>query len=194
MKFQHYAIALFTFGCLACGADMPDYYPKPDGYLRLDFPERTYTKYETACLYAFEIPDYFNVIDKDSFCNMKDILMPRFNAQLNLTYIPVDTNLLLLIEKSRQLVYEHSQFADGIDESVIADASKGTYGIRYQITGDAASPYQFYLTDSTDHFLRGALYFNVKPNYDSVKASLDYIQEDLDHMLETVIWKNDSLK
>lgn len=119
--------------------------------------------------------------------------MDRFNASLMLTYLPVDTNLVGLIEASRTFVYEHSQFADGIEEEVIIDKNRNAFGLRYKITGDAASPFQFYLTDSTNHFLRGALYFNVKPNYDSIKPSLDYITEDLDRMLQTVIWKKDSL-
>ena len=78
-----------------------DYYPKPSGYLRMDFPERVFTTYISDCPFSFEMPDYFSVVDRDSFCNMKDILINRFNAVLNLTYIPVDTNLVLLIEKSR---------------------------------------------------------------------------------------------
>lgn len=182
----------FIFLFLSCGSSEVDYYPKPNGYIRLDFPERVYSTYKSACPYSFEIPEYFSVVDKDSMCNKKDILMERFNASLMLTYIPVDTNLALLIEKSRSFVYEHSQFADAIEEEVIIDENRDAFGLRYKIVGDAASPFQFYLTDSSNHFLRGALYFNVKPNYDSIKPSLDYITEDLDRMIQTVIWNNDS--
>lgn len=184
---------VFAFLFTACSGSDADYYPKPNGYIRLDFPERVYSTYISDCPYSFEMPEYFTVVDKDSFCNMKDIIMNRFNATLNLTYLPVDTNLVQLIEKARALVYEHTIFADGIQEEVIMDESRNAFGLRYKITGDAASPFQFYLTDSTDHFLRGALYFNVKPNYDSILPSLDYITEDLDRMLQTVIWKKDSL-
>lgn len=176
----------------SCGGN-EEYYPKPNGYLRLDFPERVYSDYSTNCPFSFEIPEYFSVVDLDSFCNKKNIEMERFNATLNLTYLPVDTNLALLIEKSQSLVYEHSIFADGIEEELLLDDQRKTYGIKYKIKGDAASPFQFYLTDSTNHFLRGALHFNVKPNYDSIKTSLDYVTEDLDRMLETVIWKSDTL-
>lgn len=173
----------------ACGSGEVDYYPKPDGYLRLDFPERTYSRYVTNCTYSFEMPDYFEVVDRDSFCNMKDIVMERFNASLMLTYIPVDTNLASLIQKSRQFVYEHSPFADAIEETVVIDTARKAYGLKYKIEGDAASPFQFYLTDSTSNFLRGALYFNVAPNYDSIQSSLNYILEDLDRMINTVSWK-----
>lgn len=193
MRKNNLFMLLFAVLLVSCGSEQTDYYPKPFGYLRVEFPERIYSVYDSGCPYTFEMPEYFSVIDKDSFCNMKDIFMERFNATLNLTYIPVDTNLNFLIERSRQFVYEHSQFADGIEEEVIINEKNQTFGLRYMIKGDAASPFQFYLTDSTDHFMRGALYFNVKPNYDSVKPSLDYIQEDLDRMLNTVIWKGDSL-
>ncbi len=193
MKPSNKILIAFAFTLVACGSSEVDYYPKPNGYLRLDFPERVYSTYASDCPYAFEIPEYFSVVDKDSFCNKKDIVMSRFNASLMLTYLPVDTNLIDLIEASRSFVYEHSQFADGIEEEVIIDDTRDAFGLRYKITGDAASPFQFYLTDSTNHFLRGALYFNVKPNYDSIKPSLDYITEDLDRMLQTVIWKKDTL-
>jgi len=178
----------------ACGSEDTDYYPKPMGYMRVDYPERVYSRYDGGCSYTFEIPEYFSIVDKDSFCNKKDINMARFNATMYLTYIPVDTNLSALIERSRQFAYEHSQFADAIEETAMIDTIRNAYGLRYNIVGNAASPYQFYLTDSVNHFLRGSFSFNVAPNYDSIKPSLDYIVEDLDRMIETVIWKNDSLK
>lgn len=175
----------------ACGGEDVDYYPKPDGYLRLDFPDRTYSNYTSDCPYTFEMPDYFKVVDKDSLCNMKDVVMDRFNASLMLTYIPVDTNLYELITRSQQFAYEHTGFADAISESPVIDPARNAYGLKFKIEGDAASPFQFYLTDSTRHFLRGALYFNVAPNYDSIQTSLDYIMEDLDRMVETVSWQNE---
>jgi gliding motility-associated lipoprotein GldD len=187
-------IWISTLLCLAaCGAEDMDYYPKPNGYLRMDFPERTYSRYSSGCVYSFEMPEYFTVVDKDSFCNMKDVVMERFNASLLLTYIPVDTNLAGLIEKSRGFVYEHSTFADAIEETPVIDPARRAFGLKYKIEGDAASPFQFYLTDSTRNFLRGALYFNVAPNYDSIQPSLTYIMEDLDRMIQTLTWRNDSL-
>lgn len=171
-----------------------DYYPKPRGFMRLDFPERQYSYYNSDdCPFQFEIPDYFKVVDKNQ-CN-KDIFMERFNATLFLTYIPIDTNLMMNIEYSRKLVYDHSIKADAIEEKRVINKDHKAYGLLYNITGNAASPYQFYITDSTNHFLRGALYFNVKPNYDSIRTSLEYIVEDVDHILETIEWKDtDSIK
>ena len=178
-------IALITFvGC----EEEYDFYPKPRGYMRLDFPERVYDIFAPdSCPYQFEMPAYFKAEDKSN-CN-KDILMERFNATLFLTYLSIDTNLIMNVEYSRKLVYDHSIKADAIDEIPLIDRNRKAYGLKYDIKGDAASPYQFYVTDSTNHFLRGALYFNVKPNYDSIRTSLEYIAQDIDNILETIEWK-----
>ncbi len=191
MKINYLFIVITAVLLSACGGNEVDYdyYPKPRGYMRLDFPEREYTTYSASnCPYSFEIPEYFTIIDKEN-CD-KDIQMERFNATLFLTYVPVDTNLIMNIEYSRKLVYDHSIKADAIEEKPVRYATNNAYGLLYKIKGDAASPYQFYLTDSTNHFLRGALYFNVKPNYDSIRTSLEYIVEDIDHIVETVQWIN----
>ncbi|WP_027419098.1 gliding motility lipoprotein GldD [Crocinitomix catalasitica] len=179
-------VFLSFFGILACDEEV-DYYPKPRGFMRLDFPERTYQSYQDdSCHYSFELPDYFSVVDKEN-CN-KNIEIKRFNATLFLTYQPIDTNLFMHLEYARKLVYDHSIKADEILEKQTIDTTRDIYGVNYMIVGDAASPYQFYLTDSTNHFLRGALYFNVKPNYDSIRTSLEYLIEDFDHMIGTAKW------
>jgi gliding motility-associated lipoprotein GldD len=180
-------IAMVVLFASCGGSDEPEFYPKPRGYMRLDFPERSYQRYQSDCSYSFEIPDYFTVKDKDGGCN-KDILISRFNASLYLTYIPVDTNLFMNVEYSRKLVYDHSIKADEILEAVIQYPTNDAYGVKYNIVGNAASPYQFYVTDSINHFIRGALYFNVSPNYDSLKPSLDYVVKDIDHLIQTVQW------
>ena len=182
-------ILIAALTLLSCGSDEVDFYPKPMGFMRLDFPERNFEMYNSDCSFGFEIPDYFEVMDKEGECN-KDIAINRFNASLFLTYVPMDTNLNMNVEYSRKLVYDHSIKADEIQEAVVKNEENNSYGMKYNIVGNAASPYQFYVTDSVEHFLRGALYFNVRPNYDSLKSSLDYIIEDIDHLIESVHWKS----
>jgi gliding motility-associated lipoprotein GldD len=172
---------------VSCSEEEADYYPKPRGYLRMDYPERQFSTYADSCPFKFEIPDYFNILTKTGSCN-KDVLISRFNATLFLTYLPVDSNLVSNIEYSRKLAYDHNIRADAIEESQLVDAERKVYGLRYNISGDAASQYQFYLTDSTTHFVRGALYFNSAPNYDSLRPSLEYVIEDIDHLIETLEW------
>ena len=188
MKHNISILILMLIFLSGCGDQGYDYYPKPQGFMRLDFPERVYSDFSPDdCPYQFQVPAYFTTPEKEG-CN-KDLIMERFNASLFLTYIPIDTNLIMNIEYARKLVYEHSTMTDAIDEELIINPAQNAYGLKYTIKGDAASPYQFYLTDSTNHFLRGALYFNVVPNYDSIRTSLVYLSEDIDNILETIVWK-----
>ncbi|MEN8928743.1 MAG: gliding motility lipoprotein GldD, partial [Flavobacteriales bacterium] len=87
------------------------------------------------------------------------------------------------------LAYEHRIKADAINEKVFTNDSLGVYGISYEIVGNVASNYQFFLTDSTNNFYRGSLYFNVKPNIDSIKPVLDYLKENINTMIGTFDWK-----
>lgn len=176
----------------SCGDGDEDYiyYPKPISGSKIVFPEKEYKNYKSICNYSFDIPVYSNMqldtIKQNCNGNLK---FENFNAELFITYIKVDTNLMYNIEYSRKLAYDHSIKADAIEEAVIKNAENKTYGIQYKIKGNAASNYQFYVTDSTNHFLRGALYFNTAPNYDSLKPTLDFMMEDFDHMLKTINWE-----
>jgi len=186
-------LCLVVFGALmGCGGSEVEYYPKPRGFLRMDFPDRVFESYQSNCPFVFEMPDYFKIDEKPGSCN-RNIQISRFNATLFITYLPVDTNLVYNVEYSRKLAYEHNIRADAIEESVVKDPERKVYGLKYNIKGDAASQYQFYLTDSVSNFLRGALYFNSAPNYDSLRPSLEYVVQDIDHIIETLEWKESSL-
>ena len=176
----------------SCGSENEDYvyYPKPISGAKVVFPEKAYKNYESDCNYKFEIPVYSN-LQQDTIknnCN-GNLQFENFNAELYLTYINVDTNLMYNIEYSRKLAYDHSIKADAIEEAVIKNSENSTYGIQYKIKGNAASNYQFYVTDSTNHFLRGALYFNAAPNYDSIQPTLEFMMDDFDHMIKTISWE-----
>lgn len=175
----------------SCGDGEEDYiyYPKPISGSKIVFPEKEYKSYQSTCNYSFDIPVYSR-LQKDTLtenCN-GNLVFNTFNAELYLTYISVDTNLIYNIEYSRKLAYDHSIKADAIEEAVIKNTENSTYGIQYKIIGNAASNYQFYVTDSSNNFLRGALYFNCAPNYDSLKPTLDFMMEDFDHMIKSINW------
>lgn len=167
-----------------------EFYPKPLSGQKIVFPEREYKNYNSNCNYSFDIPYYSAIDTSKGNCNA-DLILPPFNATLFLTYLNIDTNLMYNIEYSRKLAYDHSIKADAIEEAVIKNPKNKVYGMQYEIVGDAASQYQFYVTDSSEHFLRGALYFNVKPNYDSLKPSLDYIMTDFDHLIKSIKWNKE---
>ena len=101
-----------------------------------------------------------------------------------------DTNLIDYMEDSRRFVLKHIPKASAIKDSLIYDMDRDMYGLLYEIRGvGAASPFQFFVTDSTTHFVRGALYFTVRPNNDSLGPVIDYLEQDIEHLLQTFRWK-----
>ena len=167
-----------------------NYVPKPRGYFRIDFPEKTYQKYDSICSYVFEYPEYAVIEpenqDKPCWIN---ISFPKFNAKIHISYIPVKENLGVLLEDTYSLAYKHTQKADAISTIPVSIPEKNVYGLIYQIKGNAASSRQFYLTDSIRHYLRGALYFSEVPNKDSLAPVIDFISKDIDKMIESFHWK-----
>jgi gliding motility-associated lipoprotein GldD len=169
------------------------YTPKPAGYLRIDFPEKTYQIYNSSCPFTFEYPLYGKIIADTSRIAEPcwiNIEFPSFGGKIHISYKPVRNNVNVYIEDSRTLAYKHTVKADAISETLYTNDEKKVYGLLYQIKGDAASSVQFYLTDSTRHFLRGSLYFNVQPNADSLAPVIDFFMEDIMHLVETLEWKD----
>lgn len=169
-------------------------YPKPKGYMRINLPDKKYYPLECDCPYVFNYAANYSIVEikdnKEQRCFFT-LHFPLFNATLYVSYLELlkNDNLKTHIENCHKLAYEHSIKASAIDQHAIIIDSTRVYGLLYDIKGNAASPLQFYVTDSTKHFLRGALYFNVKPNYDSVKPVLDFIKLDIDNMINTLKWK-----
>ena len=190
IKLNNFLYVLIVFFIMSCSTNQDyEYYPKPLSGQKIVMPSRDYKIYDPNCNYKFDIPKYAFVDTIKGHCN-GDLILEPFNATLFLTYVPInDTNLIYNIEYSRKLAYDHSIKADAIDEAVVKFPNKKVYGMQYKITGNAASPYQFYLTDSSQNFLRVALYFNVAPNYDSLKPAIDFVMEDFDHLIKSVEWK-----
>lgn len=168
------------------------YTPKPAGYLKVHYPEKGYRIYDEADPYRFEYPVYAMVIPnqrKNSEPYWYDIFFPEYKSTVHLSYKPIDGNVNSFIEDSRTLVYKHVSRADGIDELPFTDTEKRRYGIMYSLKGNVASSVQFFVTDSTNHFLRGALYFNTSPNRDSLNPIINFVREDIERLIESVEWK-----
>lgn len=182
------AIALFL---VSCG---DNYVPKPRGYFRIDFPKKEYRVFDTAFPYTFEYPVYSRIIaDKSSLAEPYwiNIVYPSFHAQLHVSYKVIRGDLKNYLEDSRTLVNKHIPKASSISQREFEDPVNKVYGLVYIIKGsEAASAYQFYLTDSTRNFLRGALYFNLVPNNDSLAPVIDFLEADIEHMVSTFRWKN----
>lgn len=171
-----------------------EYYPKPKGYFRIDLPEKDYVVFDSVPLpYLFELPDYAKVTpDTGTMAEPYwiDIHYKPFDASLHFSYKEITENLDIYLEDARLFVNKHIPKASIINERLYNDDMNRVYGIVFKIEGrGAASPVQFFLTDSTKHFVRAALYFNFQPNNDSLAPVIDYISKDVEHMVETFEWR-----
>lgn len=170
-----------------------DSFPKPKAYLRIDLPENRYQVFDTLFPYKFEY-SVLSGIHADHSPGAEpywiNVFYPRFGAVIHLSYKPVKNNLSSYFEDSREFAMKHIPKADAINEKSIYNKEEKIFGLIYDIKGaGVASPYQFYVTDSSKNFLRGALYFNMLPNNDSLAPIIEYIQKDIDHMITTFRWK-----
>lgn len=160
--------------------------PKPQAALRLDYPEPQYAPSPETLPFRFEYNKQATV--KPSLKRAPNLFYPKMKATLYLSYRPVENNLKSLLNDAYNLPAKHLRKADEIPERLFINADKKVYGTLFKIIGDAASQMQFFLTDSTHHFLVGALYFYAKPNYDSILPAVDYIEKDVIKLMETLEW------
>jgi gliding motility-associated lipoprotein GldD len=170
-----------------------EFAPKPKGYFRLDFPKKEYLVFDTVYPFTFEYPSYAKPMYYKGSIDSKYWMNLEFTEQratLHLSYFDVNNDLQKHLDESRTLAYKHTVKADGIDENAISYPEHNVFGVVYQIRGNAASNLQFYITDSTKHFIRGALYFNVPPNADSLSPINDFVTQDIKHFVSTISWKN----
>lgn len=181
---------LFAVFALLGGCES-HYSPKPRGYFRVDFPEKHYLVFESDCGFAAEVPRYSQVelIRSSQDSCWFNLTFPRNNAKVHFTYLAVYDELNLLLEDAYQLAFKHESKADAIQREAFSYPDQKVHGMIYDLKGDVASPLQFYLTDSASHFLRGSLYFNHVPNADSLKPALDFIREDVVHLIQTLEWQ-----
>lgn len=182
---RHFALfgffAIFLLGC------QEPVVVKPAAFLRLDFPQPSYRVTDLDCPYNFDLNVFADPLSKER-CAL-NIHYPMMGATVYLTYQDVDDDLSQLLSDAQKLVYDHTIKASEILEQPRVDPENHIYGMYYQIDGPAASHAQFYVTDSTEHFLTGALYFNTKPNFDSLYPAIDYVRQDIRRMMETLRWQ-----
>lgn len=171
--------------------------PKPRAYPRVEFPEKSYERASLEeCSFVFEKPTYSQIVkDEYFFENVSphpcwfDLSFDRFNGKLHCSYFPIENRESLdsLVTDAFELVGKHRIKANYRDEFVIKK-DNGVSGIFFDLGGPVASPIQFFLTDSTQHFFRGALYFENKVNPDSMNIIHEFIKADVNNMIETFSW------
>ncbi len=167
--------------------------PKPPTYLRLDLPSHKYVHFNDGCNYTFDVSTLFkvkSVTDNTGPTCHKDIDLGPLNGVIHFSYIDMVEPLAKYVNYSIDKVDEHKIKATAIEDTKIIRAKDKVFGTIFELQGDVASPFQFYLTDSSSKFVSGVVYFNSVPNYDSLKPSLIYLKEDLMKMINTFKWKN----
>ncbi len=174
-----------------------NYQPKPRAYFRIQLPEKEYKVFQSPNFpYSFHIPVYAKITPAKNQTEKywMNILYPNFHAQLHISYKTINNNLDTLLNDVHKMMSKHIPKANAINEQLYVNEDNQVYGMAYEIKGsEAASPFQFYLTDSTSHFLRGALYFNFSPNNDSLKPIIDFLQTDIREMIDSFRWKDDAM-
>tara|TARA_B100000795_G_scaffold79356_1_gene56880 strand:- start:9855 stop:10409 length:555 start_codon:yes stop_codon:yes gene_type:complete len=178
---------LFVLALLILSACREDFSPKPIGYFRIEMDKSEYALTSNECAYRFLANKQAKLIKGKGYC-WYNIQYPTHNATIYLTYKKLDSNLASIIEESHKLAYDHSVKSNGIIEKVYANEEDQVYGVLYDIHGNSASNLQFFVTDSTNHFLRGSLYFNSIPNADSLQPVKDFIKDDLEVLIESLKW------
>jgi len=182
-------------GSLLClwACEDSTFIPKPTGFNRIELPSHDYQSIEGSYPYQFEYSQHA-VVEKDSswmsepywiHLNYKDL-----GADVQLTYKSLDgdqNKLRELLDDAYRLTTKHQIKAYAIDESIL-QTPKGHVAVVAELSGEVPSQFQFYSTDSSQHFLRGALYFPTATKNDSLQPVIDFIKVDIVHLLNTLEW------
>jgi len=199
-------ISLAIAMCIALGGCSNNSTPKPQAYLRIDMPQADYRQVDTMhwdggqitlgdmLPFTFEMNNYaqLNIKKKTNNEVWVDLNYPQWDgvAFLSFKWLRTPDDLRGQTDTSLRLLESHYQFASGVEEEHYDDFERQVFGTTYRLGGNrVASTYQFWVTDSASHFLRGALYLNRTPNNDSLAPVLEYLQADLDHLIETIHWR-----
>tara|TARA_R110002096_G_scaffold276109_1_gene469858 strand:- start:66192 stop:66776 length:585 start_codon:yes stop_codon:yes gene_type:complete len=179
--------SLFLF--FSCGEE--EYSPKPRGYFRIDLPTKEYQDFNQALPYDFKVNKNAIWDPAKRVKNWGDIYYPRLKARIKLSYRSVsEENLDVLLNDAMQMAYEHTRKADGIEDIMVSIPENNVHGMIFKIAGDAATNTQFFVTDSTDHFLRGVIYFYASPNADSLRPLNEFMMGETKQLIESLKWQN----
>jgi gliding motility-associated lipoprotein GldD len=190
--FRFSVLFLFLVSCNSV------YTPKRRGYYKIDFPQHEYQAFDQPGFpYTFDYPVYATIIKDSSFFDTVpenpywiNVDFPRFNARIYISYKAIGPNKFeKLRDDAFKMTFKHTYKASSIDQTVI-QTPNGIGGIYFNVGGNAATANQFFLTDTTKHFLRGALYFDTTPNEDSLGIVNQFLEKDMQHLINTFRWRN----
>jgi len=190
---------LLIAGCQLLNSCNSDYSAgKKKGFFHIDFPEKKYQVFnQPGYPYIFEYPVYARITKDSTFFGDKagdwwiNIDVPQFAGRIYISYKAIGGNNKFdsLVNDGFKMAYkQHVDVSTGIEESRI-QTPNNIGGMYFDLGGNTATANQFFLTDSSRHFLRGALYFNATPNADSLGIVNDFLKKDLQHLINTLQWK-----
>lgn len=191
-RYFFFILVCFLLSITGCQEEKPGT-PRPKGYMKIDFPQKKYVEHNTNCPYTFQYP-LRSIIDTNTRrvkhpCWL-NLHYPQYGATIHMTYTNIQKDSLhVYIEDAHKLAMKHVVRADDIKERLFENDEERVYGVAYELEGNVASNFQFFLTDSNQHFLRGALYFNMKPNPDSLAPVIQYINQDIYQIIESLEWQ-----
>lgn len=189
-------LTLVILGILlgACKSSNKEYSPKPRGFNRIDLPQHSYQTLPNEHPYSFEYSKEA-IIQLDSFKNAEPhwiiVYYPKLNTRIQFTYKKVNNDLGSLqkmMGDAAKLAFNHDKKAYSITDKLLITKS-GKKAVIFELEGEVPSPYQFFVTDSTKHYLRGAVYLMTATENDSLKPIIDYMKVDSRHILETLKWQ-----
>lgn len=194
-KFFFILSIMAAIGFTACNSR---YTPKATGYPAMQLPKKMYQSNMVNDLpYSFDIPVYALVDKKVAYMGIEqkkagwmNLQFPTLNATVYISYNPIQKdNLEVLVRDAYHFANNHANKASFIEDSAFENP-QGLRGVFFHLGGDVASPYQFFITDSSRHFLRGALYFDTTPNADSLAPVTNFLYQDLKQLVNSFRWKS----
>ncbi|UOR04329.1 gliding motility lipoprotein GldD [Hymenobacter aerilatus] len=184
--------AALSFLLLATGcSSAPDYTPKPKGYNRIDLPPHSYQQLAPGHPYTFQYSRQAKILRDSSYLaqpHWLNIYYPQLHANVQITYADLKGNRQLynkLLEDARKLTSKHEIKATAIDENTMQTPNGMRVSV-FELQGEVPSQFQFYTTDSTRHFFRGALYFRTATANDSLAPVIEYVKQDVVKLLNTL--------
>jgi len=188
-------LSLIVISLQSCGGGEQDYVPKPNGYNRIDLPETEYQNLEEEDFpYTFQYSKSAYIRPDSSHLAEPywiHVIYPDFKADIQITYKGVENNpkhFQEFINDAHKLTSKHQIKAYAIEEQILKTPSGKTAAV-YELEGEVPSQFQFYITDSTKHFLRGAIYFRTATKNDSLAPIIEFMKVDVIQMLNTLEWK-----
>ena len=184
-------VAMFSVSFVSCGDEVSA--PKPYGFFRIALPDTAYSYMDLQGYpYTFRLSKNAYIEERQTTGDDQywiNIQYPSINATIHCTYKPIQDNLRALLRDAQDFLYGHVKVASAMPEQEFAHPEQRVWGVLYELQGDVATPMQFVLTDSIEHFFRASVYCNTTPNQDSLAPIYDYLRQDVRTLMESIRWQ-----